>query len=153
MKAADANSGNTPELTNEQYFEERKLLLAARQRGYQRADQMIVGGATGALVLSITFLRNIGSAAGLLASGWLVSAWSLLLVTLLLNLLSNYTSAKSFNVEILRLEARLHKEDLPANQWEARTLWCGWIAGLLFVVGIVALAIFAYKNAPFQVQS
>ena len=106
MKAADANSGNTSKLTNEQYFEERKLLLAARQRGYQRADQMIVGGATGALVLSITFLRNLGSAAGLLASGWLVSAWSLLLVTLLLNLLSNYTSAKSFNVEILRLGAR-----------------------------------------------
>ena len=37
MKTTDANSGNTPELTNEQYFEERKLLLAARQRGYQRA--------------------------------------------------------------------------------------------------------------------
>ncbi len=151
MKTTDANSGNTPELTNEQYFEERKLLLAARQRGYQRADQMIVGGATGALVLSITFLRNLGSAAGLLASGWLVFAWFLLLVTLLVNLLSNYTSAKSFDVEILRLEARLHKEKLPENQWEPRTLWCGWSAGLLFVGGIVALAIFAYKNAPFQV--
>ena len=100
MKTTDANSGNTPELTNEQYFEERKLLLAARQRGYQRADQMIVGGATGALVLSITFLRNLGSAAGLLASGWLVFAWFLLLVTLLVNLLSNYTSAKSFDVEV-----------------------------------------------------
>ena len=151
MKTTDANSGNTPELTNEQYFEERKLLLAARQRGYQRADQMIVGGATGALVLSITFLRNLGSAAGLLASGWLVFAWFLLLVTLLVNLLSNYTSAKSFDVEILRLEARLHKEKLPENQWEPRTLRCGWSAGLLFVGGIFALAIFAYKNAPFQV--
>ena len=153
MKTTDTNSGNTPKLTNEQYFEERKLLLAARQRGYHRADQMIVGGATGALVLSITFLRNLGSATGLLASGWLVSAWCLLLVTLLLNLLSNYTSAKSFHIEILRLEARLHEEDLPANQWAACTLWSGWIAGFLFVVGIVALAIFAYKNAPFQVQS
>ena len=38
MKTTDANYGNTPELTNEEYFEERKLLLAARQRGYQRAD-------------------------------------------------------------------------------------------------------------------
>ena len=85
MKTADANSSNTPKLTEQQYFEERRLLLEARQRGYQRADQMIVGGATGALVLSITFLRNLGSAAGLLASGWLVSAWILLLVTLLLN--------------------------------------------------------------------
>ena len=30
MKAADANAGNTPELMNQQYFEERKLLLEAR---------------------------------------------------------------------------------------------------------------------------
>ena len=152
MKTADANSGNTPKLTNQEYFEERRLLLGARQRGYQRADQMIVGGATGALVLSITFLRNLGSAAGLLASGWLVFAWSLLLVTLLLNLLSNYTSAKSFDVEILRLEAWLHEENLPANQWAALTRWFGLITGLLFVVGIAALAFFAYKNAPFQFQ-
>ena len=36
---------------------------------------MIVGGAAVALVLSITFLRNLGSVAGLLASEWLVSAW------------------------------------------------------------------------------
>ena len=47
MKTVDVNSGNTPKLTNEQYLEERKLLLVARQRGYQRGDQMIVGGATG----------------------------------------------------------------------------------------------------------
>ena len=30
MKAAAANAGNTPKLTNQQYFEERKLLLEAR---------------------------------------------------------------------------------------------------------------------------
>ena len=27
MKTADANSGNTPKLTEQQYFDERKLLL------------------------------------------------------------------------------------------------------------------------------
>ena len=29
MKTTDTNFANTPELTNEQYFEERKLLLAS----------------------------------------------------------------------------------------------------------------------------
>ena len=81
----DTNSGDTPTLTDQEYFAERKLLLEARQRGYQRADQMITGGATGALVLSITFLRNIGSGAGLQASEWLIRAWVLLLLTLLLS--------------------------------------------------------------------
>ena len=31
----DTNSGDTPTLTHQEYFEERKLLLGARQRGYQ----------------------------------------------------------------------------------------------------------------------
>ena len=144
---ADTNSGDTPTLTNQQYFEERKLLLEARQRGYQRADQMITGGATGALVLSITFLRNLGSVAGLQASEWLISAWVLLLFTLLLSLLSNYASAQGFDVEILRLESRLHGERLPPNPWTAYTRWSGPIIAVLFVVGIGALAFFAYENA------
>ena len=152
MKTADANSGNTPPLTNQEYFAERNLLLGARQRGYQRADQMIVGGATGALVLSITFLRSLGSEAGLLASWWLVGAWFLLLVTLLLSLWSNYTSAKGFDVELLRLEAWLHGDKQPANQWSARTRWCGVATGVLFVFGIASLAFFVYKNALFQLQ-
>ena len=113
---------------------------------------MITGGATGALVLSVTFLRNLGSGAGLLASEWLVLAWFLLLLALLLSLLSNYTSAKSFDVEILRMEARQHDEKPPANPWEAFTRWCGPFTALLFVVGIAALAFFAYENAPFQLQ-
>ncbi len=152
MKTADANSGNTPKLTEQQYFDERKLLLEARQRGYQRAEQIITGGSTGALVLSSTFLRNFGSEAGLLASEWLVSAWVLLLVALFLSLLLNYTSAKSFNVEILRMDARQHDEKLPANPAATFTQWCGPFAALLFVVGIAALAFFAYENAQFQLQ-
>ena len=152
MKTTDTNSGNILTLTDQQYFEERKLLLEARQRGYQRAEQMITGGATGALVLSITFLRNLGSVTGLLASEWLVGAWLLLLVTLFLSLLSNYTSAKSFDVEILRMEARLHGDKLPANPWAAFTRRCGPITAILFVFGIAALAYFAYENAPFQLQ-
>ena len=151
--SADTNSGDTPTLTDQEYFAERKLLLEARQRGYQRADQMITGGATGALVLSITFLRNLGSVAGLQASKWwLIIAWGLLLLTLLLSLLSNYASAKSFDVEILRLESWSHGERLPANPWAACTLWSGPIIAVLFVVGIAALAFFAYANAPFQPQ-
>ena len=149
---ADTNSGDTPTLTDQEYFAERKLLLEARQRGYQRADQMITGGATGALVLSITFLRNLGSVAGLQASEWLIRAWVLLLLTLLLSLLSNYASAKGFDVEILRLESWSHGERLPANPWAACTRWSGPIIAVLFVVGIAALAFFAYANAPFQPQ-
>ena len=83
---------------------------------------------------------------------WLIIAWGLLLLTLLLSLLSNYASAKGFDVEILRLESRLHGEPLPANPWAVRARRGGPIITLLFVFGITALAFFAYANAPFQPQ-
>ena len=120
--------------------------------GTSAAEQIITGGSTGALVLSSTFLRNFGSEAGLLASEWLVSAWVLLLIALFLSLLLNYTSAKSFNVEILRMDARQHDETLPANPAATFTQWCRQFTALLFVVGIAALAFFAYENAQFQLQ-
>ena len=51
--------GKTEELTRQEYFAERALLLEARQRSYQRAEQMVTGGATGALLLSITFVDKL----------------------------------------------------------------------------------------------
>ena len=41
---------------------------------------------------------------------------------------------------------------LPANPAATFTQWCGPFAALLFVVGIAALAFFAYENAQFQLQ-
>ena len=50
------------------------------------------------------------------------------------------------------MDARQHDEKLPANPAATFTQWCGPFAALLFVVGIAALAFFAYENAQFQLQ-
>ena len=137
-------------LTRAEYFAERQLLIEVRQRGYQRAEQMVIGGATGALVLSITFLEKIVPANVVIRPRLLLSAWLVLFVCLSVSLFGQYTSARAFDCEILRLEASVHGESPPANRWGACNRVCGCASAILLVVGIALLASFAYRNAPFH---
>jgi hypothetical protein len=137
-------------LSREEYFAERALLLEARQRGYQRAEQMVMGGATGALVLSITFLENLVRAVGVVDSYLLVSAWVILISSLCLSLLGQYVSAMSFTVELQQLDAAVNDESARANRWKWWNKTIGIAAAVLLALGIVLLARFAYVNAPFN---
>jgi hypothetical protein len=140
----------SPSLSREEYFAERRLLIEARQRGYQRVDQMIIGGATGALLLSITFLEKFVPATTAGHVVLLLAAWLLLLVCLSLGLFGQYSSARAFGCEIDRLEASIHGEPVPANRWAACNMVCGAVSAILLVIGIALLAAFAYQNAPFK---
>jgi len=127
---------DTVYLTTEEYFEERKLLLGERQRGYQRAEQMVTGGATGALVLSITFLEKLAPRPPVHQAGLLFTAWGILLLGLLASLLSQYFSAWAFDREIGRLEALRDDEPAPANHWNFWTSLTGLVATFSLVIGI-----------------
>lgn len=148
--APEVTTCSAQRLTRAEYFAERSLLLQARQRGYERAEQMVVGGATGALVLSITFLEKIVPAATAIHPSLLVVAWILLLFCLIASLSGQYASARAFDVEIDRLEASLHDEPVPANPWTKCTRVLGVIGSILLVGGISLMAWFAYFNAPFS---
>jgi hypothetical protein len=137
-------------LTREEYFDERKMLIEARQRGYQRAEQIVMGGATGALLLSVTFLEKLVPN-GHITRAWLLwSAWVVLLVCLGISLFGQYASAKAFDCELVCLDGRTHKKPVPKNRWLARNAFCGGSSSVLLVVGIFGLALFAYLNAPFR---
>lgn len=137
-------------LSREEYFAERQLLIGARQRSYQRADQMVVGGATGALLLSITFLEKIASSPIVTRSSVLVGAWVVLLVCLSTSLFAQYSSGRAFDCEIARLEALIHGEPAPTNSWAVCQTVSSGGAAILLVIGISLLALFAYFNAPFR---
>lgn len=150
--AARAEPGDKPKagLTRAEYFAERGLLIEARQRGYQRADQMVVGGATGALVLSITFLEKIAPAATVVETGFLIGAWVALLACLAASLVGHYASARAFDHELACLNASVHGRPTPANRWARANDILGRVGAFLLIAGIVLLARFAYVNAPFS---
>jgi hypothetical protein len=147
---ATTSTSSAPILSREEYFAERQLLIEARQRSYQRAEQMIVGGATGALLLSITFLEKLAPGPGVARPGLLVAAWLILLVCLSVSLLGHYLSARAFDCEMSRLDAKVNGETLPKNKWAACNQACGGASAVFLVVGIALLAWFAFINAPFS---
>jgi len=151
---APANLGgrsSAVSLTRAEYFDERRLLLEARQRGYQNIEQMVTGGATGALVFSITFLEKFVKTPAVNRPALLIWAWALLFGTLAAAMTSQYYSAKAFDCEVERLEAALNNEALPANIWNSLRTACSALEKALFLAGLAALACFAYLNAPFQI--
>lgn len=139
-----------PALSRAEYFSERQLLIEARQRSYQRAEQMIVGGATGALLLSITFLEKLVPSPVVARPSLLVAAWVTLLVALSASLVGQYASGRSFGCEINCLDASMNDEPEPGNRWRIVNTLCGILSAALLVVGISLLAAFAYLNAPFR---
>ena len=150
MEATRVASSDDGLLSRDEYFAERRMLIDARQRCYQRAEQMVTGGATGALVLSITFLEKLAPGVSAREPGVLVSGWVLLLASLAIGLTAHYLSAQAFDCEIRCLEASLHRETIPQNSWSTWNRRANGVSAVLFVVGIALLARFAFVNAPFH---
>jgi len=152
IQSAPESSESISELTREEYFAERRLLIEARQRAFQRAEQMVVGGATGALLLSITFLEKLVPSVTVTRPSVLVLAWVLLLGCLSASLLGQHSSARAFDCEMTRLDALANRGILPRNRWATCNRVSDVTAAILLVLGIGFLASFAYMNAPFNAK-
>ena len=138
------------ELDRGEYFAERKLLIEARQRAYQRGDQLVIAGAAGALVLSIGFIEKLAPASTVTSPWILASAWVILLFGLALALFGQYVAGKSFDGEIACLDASAIKAKPPDNRWGTWTTRLSLSSFVALVLGIGLLAWFAYTNAPFN---
>lgn len=138
------------DLDREEYFAERRLLIEARQRAYQRADQMIIGGAAGALILSIGFVEKLAPGPAVTYRWMLANAWLILLLGLAFALGGQYAAGKAFDAEIAKLDAAVNGERPPKNRWARWTVrLSGWSFAAL-IIGIGCLAWFAFANAAFN---
>lgn len=137
----------------EEFLAHRQRIIEARQRAQQRLDQLVVTGASGALVLSVTFIEKIAPSPAP-ASRWLLAfAWGLLLTSLLAALLSHAASAKAFDLTMAHLDA-CYEAEVPVSQpvpWiDYVTRAFNWLTILCFVGGMGALVRFAFVNVPFH---
>ena len=148
-KAADTNEDDG--WSREEYFAERNLLITARQRSFQRAEQMVAGGATGALLLSVTFLEKLAPGTRPVQYAFLlVVGWAVLLASLCASLFGQYASGWSFSCEIENLNAEVNNGKPKRNRWNTCNTYCAFTSSILLVAGIALLAVFAYMNAPFR---
>lgn len=138
-------------LSRAEYFDERKLLIEARSRSYQRLEQMVSAGAAGALVFSITSLDAIIVQPRVGTRALLLVSWTSLLLSLAFSLAAQFLSGKAFTRQMMLLDHMVAGEADRARD----NVWAKWngiisIAGtILFLIGVALLALIAYRSTPF----
>ncbi len=129
------------------YLDERRLLVEGEVQVAARFDKSILTLSGGALLLSMTFLRDI--IGGTPKDTWtLIVAWLLLGVTIAAMLVSLLTSQKAYQRQRDILDKHFGDSnggDEP-NCWACGTKWLNRISIIFFLVGITFLGYFTVIN-------
>jgi hypothetical protein len=142
-----------PTIPYDEYLRQRQGFVEAGQRGRQRLDQLLIAGATGALVLSVTFLEKIAPHPVLRSRPYLLLGWVMLLLALALSMLGYEASTRAFSDGIRGLDRQIltgKLYDPTTNVWDRRTAGLNRASLAAFFVGMVLLVLFAFLNVPFQ---
>lgn len=132
----------------ERYIEE---LSRDIDRSNDQYDKNALYLGAGALGLSITFIdRMIGDLPEATGKGWLLTAWILLIVSILSGFVSHFASMEGK----LRLLGRLKTPEEKRDKDPQSTLkyWDRWVSflniltGTTLIIGISVLVLFVYFN-------
>lgn len=135
----------TAALEREAYLEERKSLVEAEGEASQSLDKALITLSAGAFGLSLLFISRI--APNPEALRWLYLAWGGFVASLVTILTSFLASQKAF-----RRARELLDEDFKHGDVREGSIWDKVTAGLTivsiaaFIIGVVALAVFATRN-------
>ena len=129
------------------YLDERRLLVDGEVQVAARFDKSILSLSGGALLLSMTFIKDIvhGSPK---ATWLLIVAWVLLGTAIGAMLVSLLTSQKAYRKQRDILDEQLDKADKEGvyNRWACATKWLNRASITLFLVGVVFLGYFTVMN-------
>ncbi len=134
------------ELEREAYLEERKTLVEAEGEASQSLDKALITLSAGAFGLSLLFISRIAPEPQALF--WLYVAWSGFVLSLVAILSSFLASQKAFRraLELLDEDYKNSGSGQESNSWSTLTAGLTVTSIWAFVVGVVALAIFAARN-------
>jgi len=129
------------------YIERRKSYSDGARNAYQRFDQTIVGLSAGSIVLSISFLKDVGHSPESIP--WLFASWAFFLLASLAAFISILTSAASDREQIVQLDCLATTS--KCDETRARRL--GKVTGYLNDValglcsfGVVSMIVFVTAN-------
>jgi len=131
----------------QKYLEERKLLVSAERETAQQFDKSILTLAGGALALSITFIDKIAPCPKESSIFFLVNAWGLFCLSLLITLISFLTSQAACRTQRDILDDDISGEE--TGRVNKPALWTNRLNYLsigAFILGIIALVVFCTFN-------
>lgn len=131
------------------YLDERKQLIDAERDTAQQFDKAILTLASGALGLSITFIKQIAPHPKSQSIYFLIAAWTFFSFSILSTLISFLTSQAA-----CRRQREILDQDISEKEHENKnnaTYWTNWLNYLsiaFFISGIIFLIVFSIFNLP-----
>ncbi|HWW61784.1 MAG TPA: hypothetical protein VN181_10490, partial [Thermoanaerobaculia bacterium] len=139
----------TEERKFELYIQQRKGYSEGARDAYQRFDQTIVALSGGSIVLSLTFLKDIGHTPESLP--WLFCAWASFLTASLSAFISLLTSGEADRERISQLDCQVEKgtcDESRAERLGRATTRLNYVALSLCLLGVILMIVFATYNLP-----
>jgi hypothetical protein len=134
----------------EVFAAERKILIAAEAKHSASFDKYLLTFSAGTFGLTVAFVKDMVATIKPETKWILSAAWSILIATILLVLISFLTSQAAYRkqIEIDKelLVTKRGKISYKKNRWAGLTIGLDLSAISAFVAGIILLTIFATKN-------
>lgn len=133
------------------YLDERKLLVDAERESARSFDKAMLTLSSGALALSITFIRQIAPVPR--SEAYLYFAWGGFILALLCTLVSLLSSQSTLRKQREILDSKNRGQPTASEQKNVMsgvTNFLNWFSILSFIVGVLWLTAFAVKNLSIQ---
>lgn len=116
-----------------------------REKAQEEYDKAVLTLSAGALGISFAFVKDIVGPGPVVSPFWLMTAWALWGLSSLCILISFYTSQRAFDQAIVQIDMG-QSSYRPGGVAVKITNGLNAAGGILFVLGVGAIAIFVYFN-------
>ena len=131
---------------DQQLDEYRSLLISAEQKAQEDFDKTVLSLSGGALGISFAFVKDIVGDHPLAQPGFLLLSWIVWGVSVTCVLASFYFSQQALRRAIRQVDMGKIYEQTPGGLYSRITAILNALGGLLFLVGVVCIVIFASYN-------
>ena len=133
------------DIKHDEYLKRRDELMKIRESSQDSFDKAILYLSTGGLVLSVTFLSEIGKPYDVFTYWLIDSVWFFLLLTTVLNVLSYYFAKRNMGDKLNKLDFSYRnkiegdEEDSGYKKWVER---CNDLSLLTFMMAFLLFVVF-----------
>lgn len=142
----------------EQRIRFREVLIKVSFDQQNSYDRNVLVLASGALGVSLIFIKDIAPGPLYAVPFALFGAWALLVICLLSTLISFVTSKKAIDLQIAIVDRQIENESYADEErrrhcFSTATAFTNHASYILFILGIILLCLFAFSNFGNEVTS
>ena len=124
----------------------RKVVIECDKKSIEEYDKAVMTLSGGALGLSFTFLKYVGNPDKLAAKSFLLGAWGMWGLSISIVLCSHYLSHRAMRHALEAMNRNELSQEKPGGVADDVINWLNPLGGILFLLGLVSLMVFVWKN-------